>query len=183
MSKYLKYSASIFVLTLIIGALQAVPAKAGTVPYGDPLVCLCFGGPLNGFNATKSPDGINCPRRTTGPFCFVDNEFMPLYWKEQLHRTCNELWIPYEGTTNCNLRCPEGKMVLSCSGTIDSDGVDMGAWYLPKSNVHPHRSGLGCVHEVSYSVYCDGECPEITGASFNVETWAICASSGAPPPG
>jgi hypothetical protein len=159
MSKYLTSFASIFVLTLMIGALQAVPAKAGAT-VDDATVCLCFGGPLNGFNATKSPDGINCPRRTTGPFCFIENNFMPLYWKVYVFNQ-RQVDFPSGNPTSFAQRqntvdCPPGKMVLSCGGGVS--GAPVG----PQT---------GC----RIIVRDDGDS---FGEPVWIWVWAFCASPG-----
>jgi hypothetical protein len=117
MGKYLGYLASVVGIALIFSAIGSGSAHAGPGPVpptrdinvrviaicavplggepheGDPFKCLCFGGPLNGFNATMLPCGMNCPRFTTGPYCFVKEEFMPLYWKETVRtHDCSTRW-------------------------------------------------------------------------------------------
>jgi hypothetical protein len=116
---------------------------AGEPHEGDPFKCLCFGGPLNGYNATMSPDGINCPRRTIGPFCFVTEDFMPLYWKETVRNQSGPTTVEPGGVVEARVHCPEGKMVLSCQG-----GVTVGDTNEPAANVvgyrFPTADGLSC---------------------------------------
>jgi hypothetical protein len=121
-------------------------SPVGGEPHeGDAFKCLCFGGPLNGYNATMSPDGINCPRRTIGPFCFVTEDFMPLYWKETVRNQSGPTTVEPGGVVEARVRCPEGKMVISCEG-----GVTVGDTNEPAanvaSNIFPTADGLACRH-------------------------------------
>ena len=98
MSKYVKYVCSIFVIALMIGAIESTPAKAG-IPLPTPTlppnheqlaeVCLCFGRFFNGFNATAPQPSGRCARSQVGPFCFVDTGLMPIFWKQQV--ICEEV--------------------------------------------------------------------------------------------
>jgi hypothetical protein len=162
MGKYLKPVVSVFGIALILSpiyvfALDGQPTRdinvrviaicaspAGGEPHeGDPFKCLCFGGPLNGYNATMSPDGINCPRRTIGPFCFVTEDFMPLYWKETVRNQSGPTTVEPGGVVEARVHCPEGKMVLSCAGA-----VTVGDTNEPAANVvgyrFPTADGLSC---------------------------------------
>jgi hypothetical protein len=119
-------------------------SPVGGEPHeGDPFKCLCFGGPLNGYNATMSPDGIHCPRRTIGPFCFVTEDFMPLYWKETVRNQSGPTTVEPGGVVEARVHCPEGKMVLSCAGA-----VTVGDTNEPAANVvgyrFPTADGLSC---------------------------------------
>jgi hypothetical protein len=98
-------------------------SPVGGEPHeGDAFKCLCFGGPLNGYNATMSPDGINCPRRTIGPFCFVTEDFMPLYWKETVRNQSGPTPVAPGDVVEAVAECPPGKMVLSCQGVVTEGG-------------------------------------------------------------
>jgi len=176
MSKTFKYVAGVFVIALMIGAIESTPAKAGANQHdGLDEICLCFGkSRSNGFNATGLQRNGRCARSQTGPFCFVATELMPLFWKVQDMRRCNnDFYIGLDGTNNCNLQCPPGKMVLSCNGWVEPND-----WYYTYSNVHPHPSGLGCVHEISIARKAMDVSPETVGDFFDATTWAICASPG-----
>jgi hypothetical protein len=184
MSKYLTSFASIFVLTLMIGALQAVPAKAGAT-VDDATVCLCFGGPLNGFNATKSPDGINCPRRTTGPFCFIENNFMPLYWKVYVFNQ-RQVDFPSGNPTSFAQRqntvdCPPGKMVLSCGGGVSGAPVGQGGLADTAARLNWNIAPIPALPQLGPQTGCriivrdDGDS---FGEPVWIWVWAFCASPG-----
>jgi hypothetical protein len=125
-------------------AICAAPV-AGEPHEGDPFKCLCFGGPLNGYNATMSPDGIHCPRRTIGPFCFVTEDFMPLYWKETVRNQSGPTTVEPGGVVEASVRCPEGKMVLSCAGAVTVGDTNEFAANVA-SNIFPTADGLACRH-------------------------------------
>jgi hypothetical protein len=185
-------------------AICAAPL-AGEPHEGDPFKCLCFGGPLNGYNATMSPDGINCPRRTIGPFCFVTEDFMPLYWKETVRNQSGPTTVEPGGVVEARVRCPEGKMVLSCAGA-----VTVGDTNEPAANVvgygFPTADGLACryvartdtappppdpcadlaaiaecpcdYHQVPMITDCWGECTNCTNPpSFTPCSMALCDTS------
>jgi hypothetical protein len=164
MGKYLKPVVSVFGIALILSpiyvfALDGQPTRdinvrviaicaspAGGEPHeGDPFKCLCFGGPLNGYNATMSPDGINCPRRTIGPFCFVTEDFMPLYWKETVRNQSGPTTVEPGGVVEARVHCPEGKMVLSCAGAVTVGDTNEPAANVA-SNIFPTADGLACRH-------------------------------------
>jgi hypothetical protein len=141
------------------GAIQCLPTReinvrviaicaspvAGEPHEGDAFKCLCFGGPLNGYNATMSPDGINCPRRTIGPFCFVTEDFMPLYWKETVRNQSGPTTVEPGGVVEARVHCPEGKMVLSCAGAVTVGDTNEPAANVA-SHIFPTADGLACRH-------------------------------------
>jgi hypothetical protein len=172
MGKYLKPLVSVFGIALLLSAIGSGSSHAGDGPppgtrdinvrviaicaspvggephEGDAFKCLCFGGPLNGYNATMSPDGIHCPRRTIGPFCFVTEDFMPLYWKETVRNQSGPTTVRITppnttGKVEVEVECPPGKMVLSCQGA-----VTVGDTNEPAANVvgygFPKPDGLAC---------------------------------------
>jgi hypothetical protein len=164
MGKYLKPLVSVFGMALIFSAISVFAqdgqptrdinvrviaicaSPVGGEPHeGDAFKCLCFGGPLNGYNATMSPDGINCPRRTIGPFCFVTEDFMPLYWKETVRNQSGPTTVEPGGVVEASVRCPEGKMVLSCAGAVTVGDTNEPAANVA-SNIFPTADGLACRH-------------------------------------
>ncbi len=176
MSKTFKYVVGVFVIALFVSAIESTPAYAGqNLHDGLDEICLCFGtSRSNGFNATRTNSRGRCANSQTGPFCFVDTSLMPLFWKVQDVRRCNNnFYIELNGTNNCNLPCPPGKMVLSCNGFVESD-----VWYYTYSKVFPDPSGAGCRHEIQIARKAMDTEPTL-GGYFDATTWAICA---APPP-
>jgi hypothetical protein len=123
-------------------AICASPV-AGEPHEGDPFKCLCFGGPLNGYNATMSPDGINCPRRTIGPFCFVTEDFMPLYWKETVRNQSGPTTVGPGDIVQAVAECPPGKMVISCQGAVTVGDTNEPAANVAR-NIFPTADGLAC---------------------------------------
>jgi hypothetical protein len=166
MGKYLKPLLSVFGIALILSPISVFAqdgqptrdinvrviaicaSPAGGEPHeGDAFKCLCFGGPLNGYNATMSPDGINCPRRTIGPFCFVTEDFMPLYWKETVRNQSGPTTVEPGGVVEARVHCPEGKMVLSCQGLVTVGDTNEPAANVA-SHIFPTADGLACRHVV-----------------------------------
>jgi hypothetical protein len=169
MGKFLKPLVSVFGIALILSPIGSGSSHAGDGPppgtrdinvrviaicaspvagephEGDAFKCLCFGGPLNGYNATMSPDGIHCPRRTIGPFCFVTEDFMPLYWKETVRNQSGPTTVEPGGVVEARVHCPEGKMVLSCAGAVTVGDTNEPAANVA-SNIFPTADGLACRH-------------------------------------
>ncbi len=62
MSKYLKYTLSIFVMALTLSAIHSTSGNA-------ELFCFCVGNRSNGFNITAPQRNGRCFRSQTGPIC------------------------------------------------------------------------------------------------------------------
>jgi len=177
MSKYFNYVVSVFLMALMIGAIESNPVKAGELPPNHEElaeICLCFGRFFNGFNATRLPPSGRCARSQTGPFCFVDTALMPIFWKKIERGSTRPTRVTGGEVVEHEECCDPGKMVLSCMG-----GVTVGDTPEPAANV-----ALNCFPSVGIAgpdTCCRCVARSDRGTEervIRVRTIAVCAAPG-----
>jgi len=179
MSKHFKYVAGVFVMALMIGAIESTPAYAGANQHGGlDEICLCFGRFFNGFNATGLQPNGRCARGQTGPFCFVDTRLMPLFWKVQ--ENCEEeRTVGARRRAQLDCRCDTlepPKMVVSCGGAVSE--------FCPEECTTPPINTTTNVFPTADGSRCRLRMLNEMGdtRTFVLSVNAICASPGMPPP-
>jgi len=126
-------------------AICAAPVDVEPHDGGDGEICLCFGTRSNGFNATAIQRNGRCARSQVGPFCFVDTLVGPLFWKETVTNQTGPTTVVPGDIVEATVRCPEGKMVLSCAGRVTVGDTDEVAANVSSSRF-PTPNGLACRH-------------------------------------
>jgi len=125
-------------------AICAAPVDVEPHDGGDGEVCICIGPRSTNFNVTGTLRNGNC-RRNQAKFCFVDTLVGPLFWKETVRRQSGPTTVLPGDIVEARVRCPEGKMVISCEG-----GVTVGNTNEPAantaSNIFPTDDDLACRH-------------------------------------